>query len=93
MVCVTDVWKSKKDFIYKGGFEKHQHNIINNNSNNSIDIMTRNNIDMSVPTERNASIKMTEKLSVIEIHGMDTKTTTLLVLTGVLGVVKKEMKN
>ena len=55
-------------------------------------------IDMSIPTERNTSLKTTEKLSKykdleIEIQKMwGMKTTTIPVVIGALGLIKKGME-
>ena len=55
-------------------------------------------IDMSIPTERNTSLKTTEKLSKykdleIEIQRMwGMKTTTIPVVVGALGLIKKGME-
>jgi len=56
-------------------------------------------IDMSVPMEKNISIKTTEKLSKykdleIEIERMwNLKTSTVLVIIGALGLIKKGIEN
>ena len=56
-------------------------------------------IDMSIPTEKNSSVKVTEKLSkykdleieVERVSGM--KVTTILVVIGALGLIKKGLEN
>ena len=69
----------------------------NNNNNNNND----NNcllIDMSIPTEKNTSVKVTEKLSKykdleIEIEQMwGMKATTIPVVIGALGLIKKGLE-
>jgi hypothetical protein len=72
---------------------------------NKPDIVIRNKstkecilIDMAIPSERNTSVKVTEKLSIykdleIEINRMwGTKTTTIPVVIGALGLVKKRIE-
>ena len=55
-------------------------------------------IDMSIPTEKNTSVKLTEKLSKykdleIEIERMwGMKTTTIPVVIGALGLIKKSLE-
>ena len=56
-------------------------------------------IDMSIPTEKNTSVKVTEKLSKykdleIEIERMwGMKTTMITVVIGALGLIKKGLEN